>query len=243
MLPQFQGKSDKSYFISAPELIKWINQTLNLNIESLNEISKGVIPCLLIKQMNPESLNQNKIKMNSLNDSDSFDNFKLFQRALTAIGINKPIEIDFIIQKNFKYVLEFAQWLKKMVVENEANLKSKFIDEEDVNKILMERLNKKKHFAKFSYLSPNLGIAKKKNEYKLPYRLEEVDKITFQEPQIILENIQSNFFESEFKNILNTKIKMIYSILNDSEIAEEKEKIQNLNKEFEYKINFDFNFN
>ncbi|XP_034664629.1 microtubule-associated protein RP/EB family member 1-like [Drosophila subobscura] len=110
--------SQPSQNLSRKELIKWVNETLNIEIKQLEALGSGAEYCQLFNQLRPGIINLKKVKYGSRLQSDYQSNLILLQHALQKVGVEKDIQIGRMSVGGRRENLDFAQWFKKLYDRN-----------------------------------------------------------------------------------------------------------------------------
>ncbi|CAI9722416.1 microtubule-associated protein RP/EB family member 1 [Octopus vulgaris] len=98
-------------------LINWIRRTLAVDINDLNQLSDGIVFCLLMNHLDPIVLPRYKIKAKA--DASGFlQNYRLLQAAFIHHKIDKVIRVNKLIACNMKEILMFTNWLKAFLEYN-----------------------------------------------------------------------------------------------------------------------------
>ncbi|XP_034138055.1 microtubule-associated protein RP/EB family member 1-like [Drosophila guanche] len=110
--------SQPSQNLSRKELIKWVNETLNIEVKQLEALGSGAEYCLLFNRLRPGIINLKKVKYGSRPQSDYQSNLILLQHALQKVGVEKDIQIGRMSVGGHRENLDFAQWFKKLYDRN-----------------------------------------------------------------------------------------------------------------------------
>jgi RP/EB family microtubule-associated protein len=57
------GMMDGAFFVGRKEVVDWINQTLNLNINKIEDTASGAIACQLLDIMHPNQVPMHKVSL------------------------------------------------------------------------------------------------------------------------------------------------------------------------------------
>lgn len=99
--------------MSRQDLIKWVNDTFNLNYEKVEQVSSGVVFCLIMDRCYPGKVPIQKVNLNPKFDHECVQNYKILQAVFTQQNIPRTIEVQKLQQAKYLDCLEFLQWMKK----------------------------------------------------------------------------------------------------------------------------------
>ena len=106
------GMMDSAYFTSKSEILKWLNNTLKLNVTRIEQASTGAIYCQLLDVLYPGKVKMQKVNWKASQELDFLQNLKVLQQSLTDLGINKEIDISKIAKGRYQDNFEILQWFK-----------------------------------------------------------------------------------------------------------------------------------
>lgn len=109
------GIMDGAFFVGRKEIVDWINATLHLSINRIEDTCSGAIACQLLDIMYPDvcKVPMQKINWAANKDFEYVANYKILQSAFTKAGVDKYIDVDRLISGRYMDNLEFMQWFKK----------------------------------------------------------------------------------------------------------------------------------
>lgn len=107
------GLMDSAYFVSKNELLKWINETLSLNISFIEDLGSGSIYCQLIDSYYRHVVPMNKVNWKAKFEYEFIGNLKIFQKALEKIGGTRKFDVNKLAKAKYQDNLETIQWLKR----------------------------------------------------------------------------------------------------------------------------------
>ena len=118
------GMMDSAYFTSKSEILKWLNNTLKLNVTRIEQASTGAIYCQLLDVLYPGKVKMQKVNWKASQELDFLQNLKVLQQSLTDLGINKEIDISKIAKGRYQDNFEILQWFKGFFDNKNPDLSS-----------------------------------------------------------------------------------------------------------------------
>lgn len=113
-----------AYFVSRSDLLSWLNTTLEINYQKVEQVSNGAAFCQILDAIfytpHPAgskgaatNIPLGKVKYNARTHDEIMTNYKILQSSFTRLGIKKVVDIQRLRQGRFQDNLEFLQWLKR----------------------------------------------------------------------------------------------------------------------------------
>ena len=109
-----------AYFVSRSDLLAWLNTTLEINYQKVEQVSNGAAFCQILDSIfySPSAkgtakIPLGKVKFNARTHDEIMTNYKILQSSFTRLGIKKVVDIERLRQGRFQDNLEFLQWLKR----------------------------------------------------------------------------------------------------------------------------------
>ncbi|EDK36425.2 hypothetical protein PGUG_00523 [Meyerozyma guilliermondii ATCC 6260] len=102
---------------SRTELLQWLNSTLGLTYNRVEQCGTGAAYCQIIDSIYGD-VPMGKIKFNASNEYDYRHNLKILQTVFTKHKIAKTVEVERLIKCRLQDNLELLQWMKKFWTEN-----------------------------------------------------------------------------------------------------------------------------
>ena len=75
-------------------ILNWINDTLLLNLQKIEQLGSGNVYCQLLDAAYPERVPLYKVKWDARLETDFLHNFKILQASFEFLGLEKRIEVD-----------------------------------------------------------------------------------------------------------------------------------------------------
>lgn len=104
---------DSAYFVPKNDLLKWINDTLQLDVSYIEDLGSGSIYCQLIDAYYKQIVPMAKINWHAKFEYEFMANLKIFQQALDKLGSLKKIDVNKLVKARYQDNLETIQWLKR----------------------------------------------------------------------------------------------------------------------------------
>ena len=179
------GMMDNAYFTGKSEIIRWINETLKMNITRIEQASTGAIYCQLIDCIFPNKVKMNKINWNAKLETEFLNNLKIMQQALISCKIQKEIDIQKLAKGRYQDNFEILQWFKGLFDNIKPNLSN------------YDPL-KRRNYQVLSYLNVNC-LNKKNKKGSLYNKIKDKNQLKIIENNIKKRNKESNL------NLCNNK--------------------------------------
>ena len=107
--------------ISKKELLEFIRQYINPQLEAIEELRTGSDFCVGMKILFPETITLQAIRFGpDLTNISIYNNFKQLQSAFAKVGVEKDVPMDSIMQGNFQANFYFGQWFMGFFFANYA---------------------------------------------------------------------------------------------------------------------------
>eukprot|EP00208_Stichococcus_sp_RCC1054_P005464 CAMPEP_0206148532 /NCGR_PEP_ID=MMETSP1473-20131121/36891_1 /ASSEMBLY_ACC=CAM_ASM_001109 /TAXON_ID=1461547 /ORGANISM="Stichococcus sp, Strain RCC1054" /LENGTH=120 /DNA_ID=CAMNT_0053545897 /DNA_START=119 /DNA_END=478 /DNA_ORIENTATION=- len=103
---------DGTYFVSKNDLLHFINSTLGLNLQKIEQTANGAVACQLLDALRPGMVPIAKVDFNAKSEYEMIGNYKLLQAGFNKAGINKHIEVARLMKGKPLDNMEFMQWMK-----------------------------------------------------------------------------------------------------------------------------------
>ena len=94
------------------EVLKWLNNILELNIPSLEDAASGAIACQLLDVLYPNRVPMSKVNWSARESHEFLTNYKILITCLSDLRIDKSIDLNKMIHARPKDILELLQWFR-----------------------------------------------------------------------------------------------------------------------------------
>jgi len=107
------GMMEGAFFVSRSELLQWVNDLLQVNINKVEQMASGAAYCQIVDSIFPGTVALSKVNWNAKFEHEFIQNYKVLQQAFDKNMINKHIEVEKLIKAKYQDNLEFLQWFKR----------------------------------------------------------------------------------------------------------------------------------
>ncbi|WPT15112.1 Microtubule-associated protein RP/EB family member 1B [Picochlorum sp. SENEW3] len=107
-----RGLMAENMFLGQSQLLQWLNNTLSLRLEKIEETCSGAVACQLMDCLFPGSVNMKRVDFNVRNDWEYVNNYKELQRAFTKMKVDKAFNVNQLSKGKRQDSIEFMQWFK-----------------------------------------------------------------------------------------------------------------------------------
>ena len=96
------GLMDSAYFVSKNELLRWINDTLQLDISYIEDLGSGSVYCQLIDAYYKGAIPMQKVNWRVKFEYEFMNNLKLFYKGLEKIGANRKFDVNKLAKAKYQ---------------------------------------------------------------------------------------------------------------------------------------------
>jgi len=110
--PSNIGMMEGAFFVPATQLIRWVNETLALNVTKIEQCATGSIYAQVIDACHPGKVSMGKLKWAARSEYEYIQNFKVLQQALQTLGVTRFVDVEKLVRAKYQDNLEMLQWTK-----------------------------------------------------------------------------------------------------------------------------------
>ena len=202
------GMMDNAYFIGKTEIIKWINETLKMNITRVEQACTGAIYCQLIDCIFPNKVKMNKVNWKAKLETEFLNNLKIMQQALISCKIQKEIDIQRLAKGRYQDNFEILQWFKGIFDNINPDLSNYDPIKRRNNQVL-------------TYLNINVNQNKINMKGKIPLKIKNNNNV-----KSLTKDLNLSTINTLSKNITSSTIRTEPSFCSESNINEENNSLQ-----------------
>ena len=202
------GMMDNAYFIGKTEIIKWINETLKMNITRVEQACTGAIYCQLIDCIFPNKVKMNKVNWKAKLETEFLNNLKIMQQALISCKIQKEIDIQRLAKGRYQDNFEILQWFKGIF----DNIKPDLSNYDPI---------KRRNNQVLTYLNINVNQNKINMKGKIPLKIKNNNNV-----KSLTKDLNLSTINTLSKNITSSTIRTEPSFCSESNINEENYSLQ-----------------
>ena len=202
------GMMDNAYFIGKTEIMKWINETLKMNITRVEQACTGAIYCQLIDCIFPNKVKMNKVNWKAKLETEFLNNLKIMQQALISCKIQKEIDIQRLAKGRYQDNFEILQWFKGIFDNINPDLSNYDPIKRRNNQVL-------------TYLNVNVNQNKINMKGKIPLKIKNNNNV-----KSLTKDLNLSTINTLSKNIPSSTIRSEPSFCSESNINEENNSLQ-----------------
>ena len=91
------GIMDEGYFVSRKDILRWVNQTLCLELTAIEQLGSGAVYCQLMDAFLPGMAPLHRLNWRARQEYEFIQNFKLLQTIFDKMGISKKVEVRLLL--------------------------------------------------------------------------------------------------------------------------------------------------
>ncbi|KAJ1446968.1 calponin homology domain-containing protein, partial [Pelagophyceae sp. CCMP2097] len=103
---------DGAYFVGRREVLAWLNATLALALERVEDSASGAAACQLTDMLFPGTVAMQRVDWAARSEAAMVGNYKLLQQAWRRARIDKVMDVPRLVRAKHADNLEFMQWFK-----------------------------------------------------------------------------------------------------------------------------------
>lgn len=104
--------------VGRSELITWVNTSLSVTIDKVEQCCNGAIYVQLMDLVHPCRVPLARVKFNAALEYEYLQNYKVLQSVFNKLGIAKHIDVQKLCLGKYQDNFEFLQWLRAYVDSN-----------------------------------------------------------------------------------------------------------------------------
>nr|XP_032296075.1 microtubule-associated protein RP/EB family member 1 isoform X3 [Drosophila virilis] len=103
---------------SRNEIISWINETLDTDVEKIEDLCTGAAYCSLMDILFADLVKMRKVKFVCNQPTEYIENFRVLQQSFNEVHVNTPINIEQLVKGRFQDNYAFAIWFRLFYESN-----------------------------------------------------------------------------------------------------------------------------
>lgn len=107
-----RGMMSENNFLSKSALLGWLNSSLWLRLERVEDTAAGAVACQLLDVLHPGAVALRRVDFNARAEHEVLANYKELQQALAKAGVDKPVAVAALAKGKRQDNNEFMQWFK-----------------------------------------------------------------------------------------------------------------------------------
>lgn len=212
------GIMSEAYRVSRREIIDWINNTLELNVEKIEQLGTAAVYCQLFEAHFPKSLKVKQVNWMAKSEHEFVQNFKILQKGFAKRKFKKIIDVKKLVACKYQDNLEFIQWMKHIITKY-GKIPDDYIPKEERN---------------------NLGLFYKSKNQKAISKQYKKNKLNFKKLSSNTSNTNKVYIPGDSNGRMKMEKKREKKV---KEVKEVKEvKISGVDKEFIEQLKMDMKF-
>ncbi|KAH7622629.1 hypothetical protein Ndes2526B_g03461 [Nannochloris sp. 'desiccata'] len=107
-----RGIMADNMFMGKSALLGWLNSTLMLKLEKIEDTCTGAVACQLMDCLHPGSVNMKKVDFNVRSDYEFVANYKELQQAFNKVNVDRAFNVSQLSKGKRQDNNEFMQFMK-----------------------------------------------------------------------------------------------------------------------------------
>ncbi|XP_064536379.1 microtubule-associated protein RP/EB family member 1 isoform X2 [Drosophila montana] len=103
---------------SRNEIISWINDTLDADVEKIEDLCTGAAYCNLMDILFADLVKMRRVKFVCNQPTEYIENFRVLQQSFNEVHVNTPINIEQLVKGRFQDNYAFALWFRLFYESN-----------------------------------------------------------------------------------------------------------------------------
>lgn len=113
------GMMARNNFASQGELLQWLNSTLSLKLEKIEDTCSGAVACQLFDALyGPGTVNMKRVDFNVKSEYEFIQNYKELQKAFTKHSVDRAFNVSQLSKGKRQDNMEFMQFLFGYVLDS-----------------------------------------------------------------------------------------------------------------------------
>lgn len=94
------GIMDGGYFVPRTELLRWLNEVLQLKLTLIEQLASGTVYCQLLDAVAPGLVPLHKLNWRARTEYEFIQNLKVLQLVFDRVGMTKKLDVQPLIRRS-----------------------------------------------------------------------------------------------------------------------------------------------